>query len=288
MWKLWRALGALLVVAACHALLAPPARADGALEALVVRAALAEGVDPRLALCIVGRESSWNPAAVGDRGRAVGLWQWHLPSWQHVRRQMGLDAADQRDDPEAASRAACWALARGYARWWSTYPHCAQEMRMQAAYEAPDLEGLWDSSVRAWARRGFAVVDRPLSTHDGLLLWWKGRVAFQEGLPLERRLLVTAHEMAHWHLREAEVSFAQTDEAEFVAELVAELVCQRLGLGLEAHSAPFLAECAARLGRAPEDLRAAHTARAGRLAAEIVAEWCAEMSCKNVDNEDTL
>lgn len=100
-----------------------------AIMAVIRSLAQLYGVDPALALCICRSESSFNPRAVGDEGRAVGLWQWHLPSWEHVRRSMDLPATDLRADVVESTEAAMYAMSvLGLYHWWSTYPGCLEEL----------------------------------------------------------------------------------------------------------------------------------------------------------------
>ena len=45
------------------------------LKRLVELEAHQQNVDPRLAQAVVSQESEWNPNAVGDNGRSIGLFQ---------------------------------------------------------------------------------------------------------------------------------------------------------------------------------------------------------------------
>ena len=82
-------------------------------------------VDPNYASCIVAHESEWNPNAVGDDGQAVGLWQWHLDSWEYVRKRMGKDTTDLRADPFASSMTALFAIGRlDLGSWWTSSQTC--------------------------------------------------------------------------------------------------------------------------------------------------------------------
>ena len=91
---------------------------------LVETMALDYGLAPRYAACICQRESGFDAQAVGDQGKAVGLWQWHLPAWQTIRRAMSLSEADERADAIASTQTALWALQHGYAGLWSTAEGC--------------------------------------------------------------------------------------------------------------------------------------------------------------------
>ncbi len=93
-------------------------------EFMVRSMADAMGVSPDYAACIVARESEWNPDAVGDDGAAVGLWQWHLGSWQHVRAKMGLPVEDRRAAPVESTVTALWWIRQGYGRWWTADRYC--------------------------------------------------------------------------------------------------------------------------------------------------------------------
>ena len=95
-------------------------------EAMIEHAARAMDVSPEYAACIAYHESRFDPEAIGDQGRAVGLYQWHYESWAHVRRQMGLSTDDRRDDPVEATVTAMWAWRNGYRHWWSTAPRCKE------------------------------------------------------------------------------------------------------------------------------------------------------------------
>jgi len=87
------------------------------------------GVDPELALCICRRESSFNNRAVGDEGEAVGLWQWHKTSWDHVRRSMDLSTTDHRANIVESTEAAMYAMSDlGLYHWWATYPAGVKEV----------------------------------------------------------------------------------------------------------------------------------------------------------------
>ena len=93
-------------------------------ERMVRQVAGAMGVDPEFAACVVRHESEFDPLAVGDTGKARGMWQWHLPSWRHIRRAMGLSVADRRADPVEATVTALWAMRNGYVGWRSASEHC--------------------------------------------------------------------------------------------------------------------------------------------------------------------
>ena len=100
------------------------ALAQSPIEAMIEHVAEAMGVNPEYAACIAYHESRFDSDAVGDQGRALGLYQWHYPSWVHVRQHMGLSTDDLRGDPVQATVTAVWAWKHGYRHWWSTAPQC--------------------------------------------------------------------------------------------------------------------------------------------------------------------
>lgn len=99
---------------------------------LIRATALRYGVDPELAIVICRRESSYDEFAIGDNGLAVGLWQWHLTSWEHVRAKMGKDTLDRRTDLVESTEAAMYAMGElGLYEWWSTYHPALRELGLE-------------------------------------------------------------------------------------------------------------------------------------------------------------
>lgn len=94
-------------------------------QTIVEQAATVVGENPAYFSCIVQHESGWNPQAVGDNGAAVGMWQWHIGSWQHVRNQMALPLNDERDDPIQSTLTAAYAIGvLGLDDWWAAAGEC--------------------------------------------------------------------------------------------------------------------------------------------------------------------
>jgi len=93
-------------------------------RALIVQFSYLYGVPENLALCIAKNESGFNPEAVGDHGKAVGLFQFWAGTWTMFRKKMGLSPVDLRTDPLESTRTAMWAIANGYGKHWSTYRRC--------------------------------------------------------------------------------------------------------------------------------------------------------------------
>lgn len=85
---------------------------------IITSAATEFGVDPQTMLRVAFCESSFRPEIVGDGGRAVGIFQFHLPFWGEVAHKVGY-TSDLRHDPLAASRVAAYAFSVGLAHRWT-------------------------------------------------------------------------------------------------------------------------------------------------------------------------
>jgi hypothetical protein len=82
------------------------------------------GVSVRYLTCIAREESRFNSEAVGDSGKARGVYQFHLGTWQSFRRQMGLSTEDLRTDEEEATRTTAWAISKNLDGHWSVADEC--------------------------------------------------------------------------------------------------------------------------------------------------------------------
>lgn len=69
-------------------------------------------------------ESSENTKAVGDSGKAYGLYQYHQPTWNafasKYRKQFGGDLL-QRDNPKDQVELTAWAFKQGYQNHWTCW-----------------------------------------------------------------------------------------------------------------------------------------------------------------------
>ncbi len=81
-------------------------------------------VDPLLVSCILFNESSYNPNATGDSGKAKGIAQYHLATFKNFRRLMGKSQEDLRLNPEASIETLCWALSTNRGYHWSVFEGC--------------------------------------------------------------------------------------------------------------------------------------------------------------------
>jgi hypothetical protein len=85
---------------------------------IIARAAREFGVDPVMLDAVAFCESSYRPAAVGDDGAAIGLFQFHEWRWWHNAPALGY-SQDLRADPVAASRVAAYAFSTGQRAAWT-------------------------------------------------------------------------------------------------------------------------------------------------------------------------
>lgn len=91
-------------------------RADVA--AIIRGAFAARGLDADRAVAVATCESHLDPAAIGDHGEAVGLWQWHLAPWQQHAREVLGRSDDLRADPVLSSVVTAATVARqGWGIW---------------------------------------------------------------------------------------------------------------------------------------------------------------------------
>ena len=95
-------------------------------KALIIMYATIYNVSPTLALRICELESDFCVTAIGDNGRAHGLFQIHNngedSSWQIIRRAMGETPEDLRLDARENVRTAMYGIGvMGLGRWWSTF-----------------------------------------------------------------------------------------------------------------------------------------------------------------------
>ena len=81
-------------------------------------------VNEKLVTCIIAKESTFNPEAIGDHGKAVGYAQFWAETWKRMRKQMGLETTDLRTDKAEAIKTLCFGLSTGRGHEWSTYKKC--------------------------------------------------------------------------------------------------------------------------------------------------------------------
>ena len=119
-----RILAALLVLASGAA---PENPTPVYIDAVIEICAEVYGLDAKKCRCILWEESRYNLNAIGDNGKAVGLWQWHEGSIKTALRDMDIvwdwGDGDPRLNVWASTLAACHSLAKGW-DWWSTQSSC--------------------------------------------------------------------------------------------------------------------------------------------------------------------
>src|SRR4030042_3846432 len=77
-------------------------------------------VSASLVRCIIWKESTNNPNAVGSAGEQ-GLAQFKLSTWRSFRKQMGESQEVSPFNPEEAIKTLCFALSKGWGYHWSTF-----------------------------------------------------------------------------------------------------------------------------------------------------------------------
>ena len=89
---------------------------------VVATMAAERGVDVTRALATVTAESTWDADAVGDEGDAVGLWQFHEPTWTWACEYTGhaeWQAPEMRRDAVASTVVALDMIAAGWGHLWT-------------------------------------------------------------------------------------------------------------------------------------------------------------------------
>lgn len=81
---------------------------QGSMQQKIVDAATKKGVPPAIALAMFEKESDFNPNAVGDGGRAVGIGQLHAAA----AREGGISPAERNDPDKAIDASLNYLLAR--------------------------------------------------------------------------------------------------------------------------------------------------------------------------------
>ena len=75
---------------------------------------------PRYLLhCVIDHESDYREQAVGDSGKAVGVAQFWIGTWQDFRKKMGKSTEDERDNPKEAIDTLAWAISNGLGSHWT-------------------------------------------------------------------------------------------------------------------------------------------------------------------------
>lgn len=78
-----------------------------------------QNVNPKLMLEIAKRESTFNPKAVGDGGKALSCFQFHKPTFESMEKKYGENL--NYDSCFDQSKLASWAVKQGYGKAWTTY-----------------------------------------------------------------------------------------------------------------------------------------------------------------------
>ena len=79
------------------------------------------GANPDTLSCVLFHESTYRTDVYGDSGKAYGIAQFHLPTFQWFRAKMGLNGSDMRGGAESSIEVMAWAFAHGYGNHWTPY-----------------------------------------------------------------------------------------------------------------------------------------------------------------------
>jgi hypothetical protein len=105
-------------------------------------------------------ESSGNPKAIGDGGRAIGMFQFHKAAWQdtsRLRRMAGKAVYPYQDAVDASK-------AREYAKTFCDSLEARLEKRLGRPPTDGEVYGAWNLGFTGFARRGFDLAKCPAIT----------------------------------------------------------------------------------------------------------------------------
>lgn len=77
-------------------------------------------VDETTALSVARCESEFKSTAIGDGGRAYGVFQFHEQTFREFAKQFGNETLEYKN-PEHSIQLAMWALANGKGNHWTCY-----------------------------------------------------------------------------------------------------------------------------------------------------------------------
>jgi len=88
------------------------------MDDIIAEASAKYGVKRHVLHCVLDKESSYNPNAVGDNGKAQGPAQFWPATWKGFRKLMGLPISERTNFREAVNTLA-WAIADGRGNNWT-------------------------------------------------------------------------------------------------------------------------------------------------------------------------
>jgi hypothetical protein len=106
------------------------------------------GLDPVVVACICQQESGWDPRAVSEDRKHLGLFQWSLPSFRETRKAMGDSdwEVDARFDAWVSTETAMYAMSHGHLGWWSTADKCKEAGDELQGGRSGEANGVWQES----------------------------------------------------------------------------------------------------------------------------------------------
>lgn len=86
---------------------------------LVTKYAQVYNVNSKVMLAMMRCESSGNQSAIGDGGRAKGLYQYHTGTWERIENKLGKDMDINSEHDQVHMTA--YALSQGMGSQWTSY-----------------------------------------------------------------------------------------------------------------------------------------------------------------------
>lgn len=89
------------------------------IEEIVTHFSIENGIEPSVALAVMGCESHGIQSTVGDHGLSLGIFQIQKATWKRFTKEMGEDL--DISSPYDQARVATWAMGNGHSGEWTTY-----------------------------------------------------------------------------------------------------------------------------------------------------------------------
>lgn len=92
---------------------------DYSVPELIEHFASQYGVSSKVLLDVAFCESSYRQSAIGDSGKAKGIFQFHQPTWESFTEKMGEEL--DRDSAIDQAKVAAWAFSNRLGSHWTCY-----------------------------------------------------------------------------------------------------------------------------------------------------------------------
>lgn len=88
---------------------------------------MADGVNPVIPVYVIAHESDWKPDAVGDKGLARNIAQFHKATFDEMKKEANMPQL-QYENSQDQIVLLTWALAHGKGNAWTTYRRYAHQL----------------------------------------------------------------------------------------------------------------------------------------------------------------